>query len=145
MERWADRIAGTSPAKRPTRTATIVPTRTPTPRPPRPSDPGRLIIPKLKVSAPIVVAPLVKGQWDFDQGDLRATLGTDMQYGDLTGETAMRDHTSFGTTTSFGIPDIGVRRTAMGAVLYSASFTSSGTAITGSLATAASSIARRFG
>ena len=49
----------------------------------------------------------VKGQWDFNQGDLRATLGTDMQYGDLPGETAMKDHTSFGTTTSFGIPDIG--------------------------------------
>src|SRR5262245_42850372 len=49
----------------------------------------------------------VTGQWDFDQGDLRATVGTDMQYGDAPGETAMRDHTSFGTTTSFGIPDIG--------------------------------------
>jgi len=30
-----------------------------------------------------------------------------MHYGDAPGETAMRDHTSFGTTTSFGIPDIG--------------------------------------
>jgi hypothetical protein len=49
----------------------------------------------------------VKGHWDFEQGDLRATLGTDLQYGDAPGETAMRDHTSFGTTTSFGIPDIG--------------------------------------
>jgi hypothetical protein len=49
----------------------------------------------------------VTGQWDFDGGNLRATLGSDMQYGDLPGETAMRDHTSFGTTTSFGIPDIG--------------------------------------
>jgi hypothetical protein len=49
----------------------------------------------------------VKGHWDFDQGDLRATVGTDLQYGDAPGETAMRDHTSFGTTTSFGIPDIG--------------------------------------
>jgi hypothetical protein len=48
----------------------------------------------------------VTGQWDFDNGDLRATLGTDMQYGD--GPTGrMKDHTSFGTTTSFGIPDIG--------------------------------------
>jgi len=50
---------------------------------------------------------LATGHWDFDQGDLRATLGADMQYGDLAGETAVRDHTSFGTTTSFGIPNIG--------------------------------------
>ena len=50
---------------------------------------------------------LATGHWDFDQGDLRATLGADMQYGDLPGETAVKDHTSFGTTTSFGIPDIG--------------------------------------
>src|SRR6266576_26469 len=49
----------------------------------------------------------VTGHWDFDQGDLRATLGADLQYGDAPGETAMRDHTSFGTTTSFGIPNIG--------------------------------------
>jgi hypothetical protein len=52
------------------------------------------------------VAQKITGQWDFDNGDLRATLGTDMQYGD--GPTGrMKDHTSFGTTTSFGIPDIG--------------------------------------
>src|ERR1044071_10252219 len=50
---------------------------------------------------------LATGHWDFEQGDLRATLGTDLEYGDAPGETAMRDHTSFGTTTSFGIPDIG--------------------------------------
>src|SRR5204862_7170630 len=50
---------------------------------------------------------LATGHWDFDQGDLRATLGADLQYGDAPGETAMRDHTSFGTMTSFGIPDIG--------------------------------------
>jgi len=45
----------------------------------------------------------VTGQWDFDQGDLRATVGQDLQYGDAT----MAGQTSFGTTTSFGIPDIG--------------------------------------
>src|SRR6266581_1306105 len=33
----------------------------------------------------------VTGHWDFDQGDLRATLGADLQYGDAPGETAMRD------------------------------------------------------
>jgi hypothetical protein len=49
----------------------------------------------------------VKGQWDFNQGDFRATVGADMQYGDASGETAVKDHTSFGTTTSFGIPNIG--------------------------------------
>ncbi len=45
----------------------------------------------------------VTGQWDFDQGDLRATVGQDLQYGDAT----MPGQTSFGTTTSFGIPDLG--------------------------------------
>jgi hypothetical protein len=45
----------------------------------------------------------VTGQWDFNQGDLRATVGQDMQYGDA----LVKAHTSFGTTTSFGIPDIG--------------------------------------
>jgi hypothetical protein len=45
----------------------------------------------------------VTGQWDFDQGDLRASVGQDLQYGDTT----MPGQTSFGTTTSFGIPDIG--------------------------------------
>jgi peptide methionine sulfoxide reductase MsrB len=45
----------------------------------------------------------VTGQWDFDQGDLRATVGQDLQYGDAT----MPGQTSFGTTTSFGIPDMG--------------------------------------
>ena len=47
----------------------------------------------------------ITAQWDFDQGDLRASIGKDMQYGD--GPTGrVKDHTSFGTTTSFGIPDI---------------------------------------
>src|SRR5438093_201047 len=52
-------------------------------------------------AADSAAAGKVTGQWDFDQGDLRATVGTDLQYGDAPGETAMRDH------TSFGIPDIG--------------------------------------
>ena len=48
----------------------------------------------------------VTGQWDFENGDLQATVGKDLQYGD--GPTGrVKDHTSFGTTTSFGIPDIG--------------------------------------
>src|SRR5439155_7853486 len=42
------------------------------------------------------------GQWDFDSGNLTATAGADLTYGDGNTQTA----TSFGTTTSFGIPDI---------------------------------------
>lgn len=54
------------------------------------------------------VVPKVTGQWDFEQGDLRATVGQDLQYGD--GPTGhVQQHTTFGTTTSFGIPDIGGR------------------------------------
>ncbi len=48
----------------------------------------------------------VTGQWDFEQGDLRATVGKDMEYGDGPAG-RVKNHTSFGTTTSFGIPDIG--------------------------------------
>src|SRR5687768_3372995 len=48
----------------------------------------------------------VTGQWDFEQGDLRATVGKDLEYGD--GPTGrVKTQTSFGTTTSFGIADIG--------------------------------------
>ncbi len=50
----------------------------------------------------------VTGQWNFDEGDLRATIGTNLEYGDgLDGR--MKDHTAFGTTPSFGIPDLGGR------------------------------------
>jgi hypothetical protein len=45
----------------------------------------------------------VTGQWDFDQGDLRATVGIALApYDDQVGGA-----TQFGTTASFGIPDIG--------------------------------------
>lgn len=45
----------------------------------------------------------ITGQWDFDQADLRATVGKNLEYGD--GPTGrMKDHTSFGTTTSFWNP-----------------------------------------
>src|SRR5947209_5614548 len=51
-------------------------------------------------------ASTITAQWDFDQGDLRASVGKDLQYGD--GPTGrVKNHTSFGTTTSVGIPDIG--------------------------------------
>ena len=47
----------------------------------------------------------VSGQWDFDQGDMRATIGQPLQYLDgATGQTAQK--TRFGTTTQLGVPDI---------------------------------------
>ncbi|MGV3771310.1 MAG: hypothetical protein ACO1QB_00310, partial [Verrucomicrobiales bacterium] len=49
---------------------------------------------------------VVKGQWDFDAGTLAATVGAPLEYFDgAGGDTETK--TSFGTTTSFGIPDIG--------------------------------------
>ncbi|RME96324.1 MAG: hypothetical protein D6766_01020, partial [Verrucomicrobia bacterium] len=44
------------------------------------------------------------GQWDFEQGDLRATVGGDMTYLSTGGDTQAQ--TVFGTTTALGIPDI---------------------------------------
>jgi len=44
-------------------------------------------------------------QWDFDNGDLTATVGSDLQYSDGPGGPT-QTATQFGTTTSFGIPDI---------------------------------------
>lgn len=49
---------------------------------------------------------IATGQWDFEQGDLHATLGIDLEYGDGPAG-RVKGHTSFGTTTSFSIPDIG--------------------------------------
>ena len=49
--------------------------------------------------------PSITGQWDFDNGDLSATIGLALEYmGGPTGPTVAQ--TQFGTTTSFGIPDI---------------------------------------
>lgn len=45
------------------------------------------------------------GQWDFDQGNLSATIGSPMEYSDGEGGSTSQQ-TQFGTTTSFGIPDI---------------------------------------
>lgn len=44
----------------------------------------------------------VSGQWDFNQGDLRATVGQPLQYFDA--QSGL--DTSFGTTTALGISDI---------------------------------------
>jgi hypothetical protein len=46
---------------------------------------------------------LVTGQWDFNNSNLVATVGNDLQYYDAT----VQADTTFGTTTSFGIGDIG--------------------------------------
>jgi hypothetical protein len=52
----------------------------------------------------------VVDQWDFEYGDLRASIGKDLEYGDGPGG-RVETHTSFGTTRSFGIPNIGGRET----------------------------------
>ncbi len=44
----------------------------------------------------------VTGQWDFAHGDLRATVGRDLEYYD----DSVKSTTQFGTTTSFGILDV---------------------------------------
>ena len=49
--------------------------------------------------------PSITGQWDFDSGDLSATIGLSLEYmGGTNGPTVAQ--TQFGTTTGFGIPDI---------------------------------------
>jgi hypothetical protein len=45
------------------------------------------------------------GQWDFDSGNLNATVGAALTYADGPGGPTQLG-TSFGTTTSFGIPNI---------------------------------------
>ena len=47
-------------------------------------------------------AVFVRGQWDFNSSNLVATYGSDLQYFDA----GVQADTSFGTTTSFGLPDI---------------------------------------
>ncbi len=54
-------------------------------------------------------AQRVTGQWDFDAGDLSATVGANGQYWVKPPPVPTRDvavETQFGTTTEFGIPDI---------------------------------------
>src|SRR5262247_2197769 len=45
------------------------------------------------------------GQWDFENGDLTATVGSALTYVDGAGG-ATQLGTQFGTTTALGIPDI---------------------------------------
>jgi len=46
-----------------------------------------------------------RGQWDFDQGDLAATVGSPLEYFDGAGGQTQQK-TEFGTTTSFGLPNL---------------------------------------
>jgi hypothetical protein len=60
----------------------------------------------------VIPASTVRGLWDFEFGDLGATVGKPLTYTDATfddgpGATGTAsDETQFGTTTSFGIADI---------------------------------------
>ncbi|MBP7937329.1 MAG: hypothetical protein KA354_22010 [Phycisphaerae bacterium] len=57
-------------------------------------------------------AQTITGQWDFDDGTLKATVGTDATYWIKPADTRdVESETKFGTTTSFGIPDIGGQAT----------------------------------
>ena len=47
----------------------------------------------------------VRGQWDFDNGNLNATVGSPLEYFDGAGGQS-EQKTQFGTTASFGIPNI---------------------------------------
>src|SRR5687768_9175326 len=80
----------------------------------RPFFPGRLSAARLVCPAFIALAlctaslshAAITGQWDFENGNLAATVGQDMSYLDGSGgDTETR--TQFGTTTTFGIPGIG--------------------------------------
>jgi hypothetical protein len=53
-----------------------------------------------------VQAQAPDGQWDFNAGNLSATVGTALQYADGDGGVTQTG-TQFGTTTALGIPDIG--------------------------------------
>lgn len=76
----ADASTAGAPAAPFVRQPTSTPASAPssTPAPPLPSDPGRLVIPKLKVDAAIVKIPFLQGQWDlthliYDVGLLEGT------------------------------------------------------------------------
>lgn len=56
----------------------------------------------LALAATPVLAQNITGQWDFTNGDLSATVGAALEYGNAT----TAGNTSFGKTTDFGIPAI---------------------------------------
>jgi len=58
----------------------------------------------------VIPKSTVTGQWDFEFADLGATVGTPLAYFDSTFDGPLGladDKTTFGTTTDFGIADIG--------------------------------------
>ncbi len=68
------------------------------------TNPGGSVTSSVAVLTVLDQRPIkVTGQWDFLLGNLTASYGTDMQYFDST----VQGDTTFGTTTSFGLPDIG--------------------------------------
>ena len=69
------------------------------------SNPANMITQEWMYSVDALQAIEVTGQWDFDRGDLAATIGNDLAYFDGPGGST-DTQTSFGTTSSFGIPGI---------------------------------------
>jgi len=61
---------------------------------------GAITLAALLVTAKTSAAPT--GQWDFDSGNLNATVGSALTYADSPTQTG----TQFGTTTTLGIPNI---------------------------------------
>src|SRR5258708_10511760 len=64
---------------------------------------GSVMLALLIAATHLVAQPV--GQWDFNNGDLSATVGAEIIYTDGAGG-ATQLATSFGSTTNFGIPDI---------------------------------------
>lgn len=62
---------------------------------------GTVSSPEMTLSVYESTAKLT-GQWDFDASNLKATVGNDLEYG----SEDVQNGTQYGTTTSFGIPDI---------------------------------------
>lgn len=84
---------------------TLRPSSTPPPGPVRPVLAGLAAAFLAAVGASSAHAA-ISGQWDFDAGNLNATTGAAMFYNDGAGADTQAA-TAFGTTTSFGIPNIG--------------------------------------
>src|SRR6266568_8657423 len=62
-----------------------------------------IALPAMLFAIPLFAQPA--GQWDFDSGDLSATVGQALQYSDGPGG-ATQNGTSFGTPSSFGTPEL---------------------------------------
>ncbi len=71
---------------------------------------GALVLAGLLSAGSLAAQP--SGQWDFTKSNLTATVGSDLQFADGAGGVTDQG-TAFGTTTSFGIPDIGGTNTTV--------------------------------